>query len=119
MDLKKNIGRLIAHARIIKGLTQKQLAERIGVSESAIGNYEASGRLPETSILILLCKELDLLPVELFSGKRFHNAEARKELLKMLNESTGKIEMPNEEESTEPSKKMIKVRISVNIKLYT
>jgi len=43
-ELKKHISQLIKDARIRQGLTQKELGEQIGVSESAVARYE-SGKL--------------------------------------------------------------------------
>ena len=71
---------MIKHARIIKKLTQKQL----GVSTSKIINYENGKEMPEIPEMLLLCRELDLLPEEIISGSIYHNEEARRELLSQL-----------------------------------
>lgn len=42
-DLKIKVGQLIRDARKAKGLTQKELGEKLGVADSVITNYE-SGR---------------------------------------------------------------------------
>ena len=47
MDFKKSFGMRLRHARMASHLTQKQLAERIGVNHAAIAQYEAgSNTLP-------------------------------------------------------------------------
>ena len=80
---------MIKHARMMKKLTQEQLAERIEVSTSKIINYENGKEMPETLEMFLLCRELDLLPEEIISGSRYHNEEARKELLSQLLPDSG------------------------------
>jgi len=55
-----SIGTRIKDARIAKKLTQPQLAELIGVSKGAIGNYEADKSSPEDDILYRLIKVLDV-----------------------------------------------------------
>ncbi|GAB3701484.1 hypothetical protein GCM10027592_29650 [Spirosoma flavus] len=40
-DLKKRVGYLIKQARISRGITQKELGELIGASESQISRYES------------------------------------------------------------------------------
>ena len=39
-DVKKRIGQKIRDARKAKGLTLKELGEKVGVSESVVGRYE-------------------------------------------------------------------------------
>lgn len=47
----REIGELIKARRLSKGLTQGQLAELIGVSESAVGMYESGRRTPKKHII--------------------------------------------------------------------
>lgn len=51
MDTKK-IGAFIAVCRKKKNMTQKQLADYIGVSDKSISKYERCINLPENSLLI-------------------------------------------------------------------
>jgi len=53
-----SIGTRIKDARIAKKLTQPQLAELIGISKGAIGNYEADKSSPKDDILYKLIKVL-------------------------------------------------------------
>lgn len=50
--------RRIKKAREQKGLTREQLAERIGVSPSAIGKWETGDRTPSSDTLARLSEEL-------------------------------------------------------------
>ena len=58
LDLKREIGRSIAEARIRSGLTQKHLAERLGCSAEAIANLELGRRFPRFRTLGVLSREL-------------------------------------------------------------
>ena len=74
MDLK-SIGALIKKQRKEKGLTQAELAERLYVSEKAISKWECGLGFPDTSIMLDLCRELDLNANELLSGKKIKDEE--------------------------------------------
>ena len=51
-----NIGERLKRLRTENGLTQKQVAEQVGVAVSAISSYESSVRLPSYSVLVKLAK---------------------------------------------------------------
>ncbi|WP_052169825.1 helix-turn-helix domain-containing protein [Pseudobutyrivibrio ruminis] len=74
LDLIKT-GSFISEMRKEKGLTQKQLADQVGVSDKAVSRWETGKGLPDTSIMPELCKALDINVNELLSGERL-NAEA-------------------------------------------
>lgn len=44
------LGRRIAHARNLKGLTQAQLAELVGVSKGSVRNWETGGKAPRDAL---------------------------------------------------------------------
>lgn len=50
----KNLSTKLKSARTNSGLTRKQIATLIGVSESMIGHYETGERLPSLNILVKL-----------------------------------------------------------------
>ena len=54
------IGKQIAKARTEKGMTQGQLAERLGISGQAVSSWERDEFLPETKNLIALAETLDV-----------------------------------------------------------
>jgi len=68
MDLIK-IGKFIQELRKTKKLTQVQLAQRLGVSEKTISKWECGNGFPDTSLMLPLCKELDITANELLSGR--------------------------------------------------
>lgn len=55
-------GTRIRRARQSKNLTRKQLAERLGVSASAIEQWESNRRTPDNETLTRLATELDIQP---------------------------------------------------------
>lgn len=61
------IGRRIRQLRERRGLTQEELAERIGVTPSAVGNYEREVSHPREDVLYRLFGALCTEPNELFS----------------------------------------------------
>lgn len=68
MDVKK-IGEFIAKNRKLKGLTQEQLGERLGVSNKTISRWENGNYMPDLSLLKPLSEELGITLNELLSGE--------------------------------------------------
>lgn len=54
------LGMRIALCRKMRGLSQAELAERLGLSPSAVGMYEQGLRTPSIAILISLAREFDI-----------------------------------------------------------
>ena len=52
-------GSLIRQLRTERGLTQKQLAERINVSDKAVSKWERGNGCPDVSLLTALAEVLD------------------------------------------------------------
>jgi len=63
------IGRFIAERRKTKNLTQLQLAEKLNITDRAISKWETGKGMPDSSIMMELCKELDISVNELLSGE--------------------------------------------------
>lgn len=72
------IGRFIADERKRKGFTQRQLAEKLGISDKTVSKWECGNGFPEVSLLLPLCKELDISVNELLSGERVSEQEYQK-----------------------------------------
>lgn len=69
MDNKKT-GELIRVIRTEKGITQRQLAEQLNVSNAAVSKWENGHGFPDISLLEPLADALDITVTELVSGCR-------------------------------------------------
>lgn len=69
MDIKR-VGFFISELRKQKGYTQKDLAEKLMVTDKAVSRWETGKGLPETSILKHLSEILGVSVSELLSGER-------------------------------------------------
>ena len=67
MDLIR-IGQYIAGKRKALGLTQKQLAEKLGVSDKSVSKWERGVCLPDVSLYTELCAALGIGINEFLSG---------------------------------------------------
>lgn len=59
-------GEKIKAARKAAGMTQKQLAEKVGVSNAAVSNWEKNLNRPDPDQIELLCGILNITPSSLF-----------------------------------------------------
>ncbi len=66
---QKIIGEYIARKRKEKNLTQGQLAEILNVSNKTVSKWENGKSMPDYSIILKLCEELDVSLRELFDGE--------------------------------------------------
>ena len=57
---QEKIGKFILQLRKERNLTQKELAEKIGVTDRAISKWENGRGMPELSLIKPLCDELDI-----------------------------------------------------------
>ena len=60
MQEKQEFGRYIAKKRKSLGMTQEVLADRLGVSKSAVAKWETDGGLPGRDNIKLLAESLNL-----------------------------------------------------------
>ena len=82
------IGKFIAECRKNKNLTQMQLAEKLNITDRAISKWENGKSMPDSGIMLDLCKELDINVNELLSGEMIemknYNENLEKNLLDMV-----------------------------------
>lgn len=64
------IGKFIAKCRKNKKITQSELAEKLGVTDRAISNWENGKNLPDVSLFKPLCNELNITINDLLSGEK-------------------------------------------------
>lgn len=62
---KKKFGSFVAERRRGKGLTQKELAKKLYISDKAVSKWETGISLPDTTLLIPLADLLDISVTEL------------------------------------------------------
>ena len=72
------IGRFIAESRKSKGLTQRQLADALSISDKTVSKWERGKGLPEVSLMLPLCAALDITVNDLLSGERVSSTDYQK-----------------------------------------
>ena len=65
--MKYEIGSRIRKYREERGLSQKKLAQMIGVSNSRISNWEQGLNRPDADVLVNLCRALNVSPCQLLN----------------------------------------------------
>ncbi len=63
-------GRFLAEVRKEKGITQKLLAESLGVTDKAVSKWERGRSLPDAALLLPLAEALGVSVTELLRGER-------------------------------------------------
>lgn len=106
MDQQK-IGKFISLKRKEQGLTQAQLAEKLGITDRAVSKWETGKSLPDASIMLELCGTLNITVNDLLCG----------EVVSMdnINEKTEKnlIEMVRQKEETD--KRLLAMEIVIGV----
>jgi transcriptional regulator with XRE-family HTH domain len=74
MDQKK-VGMFLAQTRKQKGLTQKNLAERLMISDKTVSKWETGKSMVDPSLMIPLCEVLEISVNELLSGERLDESD--------------------------------------------
>ena len=64
------IGRFISEMRKSKNITQKQLAEKLSISDKTVSKWECGKGLPDVSLMLDLCEELQITVNDLLTGER-------------------------------------------------
>lgn len=67
---KQKFGTFVADLRRQKGFTQKDLAERLFISDKAISKWETGVSIPDVALLIPLSEALDVTVTELLQCRR-------------------------------------------------
>lgn len=88
MDAKIT-GCFIAQLRKELGLTQKELAEKLKVTDKAISRWETGKGLPDTSLLKPLAEIFGVSVGELLSGKRMDDSQIKSQADHIILESLG------------------------------
>lgn len=67
---QERIGKFIAVCRKEKKITQSELAEKLGVTDRSVSNWETGKNMPDLSLFKPLCEILGITINELLSGER-------------------------------------------------
>lgn len=69
----ETIGKFIQEKRKEKGLTQKELAQKLGVTDKAVSKWERGLGCPDVSILEILANTLNTSILEILKGRTIEN----------------------------------------------
>lgn len=94
MDQEK-IGKFIVTCRKENGLTQANLAKKLGITVQAISKWENGKSLPDPSIMLDLCEILGINVNELLTGKKLDRENYKERAEKNLMELTRQEELNN------------------------
>ena len=86
MSLSQNIKKL----RLEKGLTQEQLALKLGVSAQAVSKWENSDTYPDGALLTPLAQVLDASLDTLFDNRKVTMADVSSRITRLIGNSKGK-----------------------------
>lgn len=101
------IGKFIAECRKQNNLTQMQLAERLGITDRAVSKWETGKSLPDSSIMLDLCKELKITVNDLLSGEVITMENYNKELENKI------LEMVRQKE--ESDKRLLRIEVVIGV----
>lgn len=89
MDQNK-IGKFISTTRKEQNLTQRKLADELGISDKTVSKWECGKGLPEVSLMLPLCEALKINVNELLSGEKLsdknYNKKAEENMMSLLKE---------------------------------
>ena len=106
---QQKIGKFIHDLRKEKEMTQKQLADRVGVSDKTISKWETGRGIPDTAIMSELCKVLGISINELLSGERLsvdnYSGKAEENMVNLL----------KDKEQEKEKQKWSKVNVALNL----
>ncbi len=84
-------GQFISRVRTEKGMTQKELAQKVGVTDKAVSKWETGRGMPDISSLDALCNALGVSVNELLSGEvlppEFYEKKAEENMKTLIKEN--------------------------------
>ncbi len=88
---QERIGKFISEIRKQRGMTQKELAEKIGISDKTISKWECGNSIPDITYLEALCDSLDIKVNELLSGEllsdKSYSEKAEENIMALIKEN--------------------------------
>ena len=101
------IGKFIAECRKKNNLTQMQLAEKLNITDRAISKWENGRAMPDSGIMLELCRELKITVNELLSGEMIEMKDYDKKAEELL------LEMQKQKE--EADKRLLSIEIIMGL----
>ena len=92
MDQVK-IGKFIAQCRKDRGMTQLQLADKLGITDRAVSKWETGKSMPDVAIITELCQELDITVNDLLCGEKVSSEQYSQKIEAQLLELVGEKEV--------------------------
>lgn len=114
--MKESIGNRITKYRKAQGVTQEELATKLGLSSQAISKWECDTSCPDISLLPALCKELGITVDELLTGNSNEVKLVPSEQRKKLEDLTLRIRMDtNDGDKLRVNLPMLLVKLSLEM----
>lgn len=63
-----------------KGISQKEFADRTGISQSTVSDWRRKGTNPSADKIMIICEVLDITPYDLLSGTENEKHKEYKEI---------------------------------------
>ena len=83
----KKLGQFICTLRQEKGLTQKNLADMLGVTDKAVSRWETGRNLPDIDILLEMAELFNVELIEIIDGERKNNIDIKESNIKVADYS--------------------------------
>ncbi len=87
-------GKFISSMRKEQGLTQKDLAEKLFISDKTVSKWETGRGLPEVSLMLPLCEILNINVNELLTGERIadesYKEKAEENMMNLIKSKRGR-----------------------------
>ncbi len=85
-------GLFIKEMRRQKNLTQREVAEKLNISEKTVSKWETGNGMPDLSLMLPLCELLDISVNELLSGEKLednvYKQKAEENIVSLMNDKT-------------------------------
>ena len=87
-------GKFIAQIRKEKGMTQRQLADELLISDKTVSKWETGKGMPEVSLMMPLCEVLGINVNELLTGERIpdevYKEKAEETMMDLMRDKKGR-----------------------------
>ena len=104
---QEKVGKFIKHIRIKNKLTQKEFADKFGVTYQAVSKWENGKNLPDINILKEICIEYNISLDEVLNGDKKEETKqaAKSDEVKLLEEIRDLLKKENKKETKKKSTK--------------